>query len=196
MDEAAGLGIVGKLPLLLFGSAFIALTLICFALGVTAYGGLLDYAQLQPGQHVFVNGGTSSVGNLVIQLAKAIGCKVTASTSTKNIDTVKGLGADEASKMHVLWFIISLKIEIRYSIITHKANHISTTPITHPLPHFMSFTMLSETNPSICISTLRSIWHMEVYSSLWALKYLISPRFRRIHGDILRSSYNLSGWAG
>lgn len=63
--------------------------------GMTAYMALVDIGKIEPGQTVFVNGGSSSVGGFAIQIAKAKGCKVVAACSGKNIDFVKGLGADE-----------------------------------------------------------------------------------------------------
>lgn len=62
---------------------------------LTAYQGLFDVAHLEPEQRVFINGGSTSVGAFAIQLAKAIGCKVTASASGKNEQFVRSLGADE-----------------------------------------------------------------------------------------------------
>ncbi|KAF7981832.1 hypothetical protein HWV62_31355 [Athelia sp. TMB] len=67
-----------------------------FALaGVTALQGLMQTGKLQPGQHVFVNGGSSAVGGFAIQILKAKGCHVVASASARNQDYVLGLGADE-----------------------------------------------------------------------------------------------------
>lgn len=65
--------------------------------GETAYQALFEVCQLEAGQSVFVNGGSSSVGAFAIQIAKAKGCRVVASASGKNEDFVKALGADEAS---------------------------------------------------------------------------------------------------
>ena len=62
---------------------------------IAAYAPLIDVAKIEPGQRVFVNGGSTTIGSLAIQIAKAKGCFVTATTSTKNIDLVKSLGADE-----------------------------------------------------------------------------------------------------
>ena len=62
---------------------------------VTAYQALFDVGKLQPGQKLFINGGSTSVGIYAIQFAKAIGCKVHASASGKNEDFLKSLGVDE-----------------------------------------------------------------------------------------------------
>lgn len=44
--------------------------------GMTAYFGLLDVAQLQPGERVVVSGAAGAVGMLVGQIAKIKGCRV------------------------------------------------------------------------------------------------------------------------
>lgn len=62
---------------------------------VTAYRALFDIGKLQPGQKIFINGGSTSVGIYAIQLAKAIGCEVHASASSKNGDFLKSLGVDK-----------------------------------------------------------------------------------------------------
>ncbi|KAG9043219.1 hypothetical protein FS837_009864 [Tulasnella sp. UAMH 9824] len=72
-EEAAGLALVGR----------------------TAIDALVDMAQVKPGQHIFINGGSSSVGLAAIQIAKAYGCTVVTSCSGKNTDLVKRYGADE-----------------------------------------------------------------------------------------------------
>ncbi|GBE82508.1 hypothetical protein BKA93DRAFT_761220 [Sparassis latifolia] len=63
--------------------------------GVTAFQALFRVAKLEPEQSIFVNGGSTAVGAVAIQLAKAAGCKVTASASGKNEEYVRSLGADE-----------------------------------------------------------------------------------------------------
>jgi NADPH2:quinone reductase len=44
--------------------------------GITAHLGLFHWAHLQPGETVFVNGGTGGVGSMVVQMAKAVGARV------------------------------------------------------------------------------------------------------------------------
>ncbi|TFK55244.1 NAD(P)-binding protein [Heliocybe sulcata] len=62
---------------------------------MTAYQALFDIAHLEPEQSLLVNGGSSAVGAFAVQLAKAKGCKVTATASGKNEEFVRGLGTDE-----------------------------------------------------------------------------------------------------
>jgi NADPH:quinone reductase-like Zn-dependent oxidoreductase len=63
--------------------------------GLTAYSAIVHYLDLQAGQRIFINGGSTSVGTYAIQLAKIKGAHVTASASAKNEQFVRGLGADD-----------------------------------------------------------------------------------------------------
>ena len=63
---------------------------------ITAWEGLIDKADIQPGQHVLVHGGTGGVGHMALQLAKWRGARVTATASTlEKLQIAKELGADE-----------------------------------------------------------------------------------------------------
>ena len=63
--------------------------------GITAHLGLFLHADLQPGELVFVNGGTGGVGSAVVQFAKAAGAEVIATCGTaEKLERCRGLGAD------------------------------------------------------------------------------------------------------
>lgn len=53
----------------------------------------LRYARLQPGQTVLIYGASGSVGSYAVQIARQMGAAVTAVCSQRNLETVKGLGA-------------------------------------------------------------------------------------------------------
>ena len=62
---------------------------------LTALQALRESAALTAGQRVLIHAGAGGVGSLAIQIAKQLGLHVTTTTSTKNIDFVRALGADE-----------------------------------------------------------------------------------------------------
>jgi NADPH:quinone reductase-like Zn-dependent oxidoreductase len=62
--------------------------------GLTAWQALFDTAHLQAGQTVFISGGAGGVGHYAIQLAKWKGARVITTTSTRNVEFVRDLGAD------------------------------------------------------------------------------------------------------
>jgi NADPH:quinone reductase-like Zn-dependent oxidoreductase len=63
--------------------------------GLTALQGLRTHGDVQPGERVLINGAAGGVGTMSVQIAKALGAHVTAVCSTRNVDMVRSLGADE-----------------------------------------------------------------------------------------------------
>ena len=61
--------------------------------GLTAYQSI--HPNVHAGDKVFINGGSGGTGIFGIQIAKALGCHVTTSCSSANVELCKSLGADE-----------------------------------------------------------------------------------------------------
>jgi NADPH:quinone reductase-like Zn-dependent oxidoreductase len=62
--------------------------------GLTAWQALVEVGKVKPGQKVFIQAGSGGVGTFAIQLAKHLGATVATTTSAKNADLVRSLGAD------------------------------------------------------------------------------------------------------
>jgi NADPH:quinone reductase-like Zn-dependent oxidoreductase len=62
--------------------------------GSTALSALADDARVGPGQRVLVTGAAGGVGHFAVQIAKHLGAHVTGVCSARNVDFVRGLGAD------------------------------------------------------------------------------------------------------
>ena len=61
---------------------------------LTAWQALSEFGELKEGQSVFIQAGAGGVGSVAIPMAKHLGAKVYTTTSAKNHDYVKSLGAD------------------------------------------------------------------------------------------------------
>lgn len=62
---------------------------------LTAWQALVDRAEVKPGQKILVHAGAGGLGSTVIQVAKHLGAHVATTASTKDVEKVRALGADE-----------------------------------------------------------------------------------------------------
>ena len=62
---------------------------------ITALQALRDGGHVQSGQSVLINGAAGGVGTFAVQIAKSFGATVTAVCSTRNVEMVSEIGADE-----------------------------------------------------------------------------------------------------
>lgn len=85
--------------------------------GLTAWQALVEIANVKKGQKVFIQAGSGGVGTFAIQLAKHLGAYVATTTSTKNIDLVKSLGADLVIDYKTQEFSKILK---EYDVVLHS----------------------------------------------------------------------------
>jgi len=63
--------------------------------GLTALQALRDKGKIQSGQAVLINGASGGVGIFAVQISKWMGAKVTGICSTRNVDLVRGIGAQK-----------------------------------------------------------------------------------------------------
>lgn len=62
---------------------------------LTALEAVRDQGKVQPGQRVLINGASGGVGTFAVQIAKELGANVTGVCSTRNVEMVRSIGADQ-----------------------------------------------------------------------------------------------------
>ena len=62
---------------------------------LAALHALRDVGKVRPGQRVLINGASGGVGTVAVQIAKSLGAHVTGVCSTRNVDMVRSIGADQ-----------------------------------------------------------------------------------------------------
>ena len=63
---------------------------------LSAYHGLVELADLRPGERVLIHAGTGGVGMAAVQLARHLGAEVFATASPGKWDTLRSMGLDDA----------------------------------------------------------------------------------------------------
>ncbi len=82
--------------------------------GITAFEALIDVGRVQSGQQVLIVGASGGVGSYAVQIAKALGAKVTGVASGEQAELVRSLGADHVIDYETNYLVDS---EIQYDVI-------------------------------------------------------------------------------
>ncbi|OAF15552.1 quinone oxidoreductase [Bradyrhizobium centrolobii] len=152
---------------------------------LTAWEGLVDRASVQPGQKVLVQGGSGGVGHVVVQLAKAFGADVYATSQPQKQDLVRGLGATpiDYTRMTVEQYVQKYTdgkgFEIIYDTVGGNTLEASLGAVRH-YGHIVSCAAFESHN--LLTSSLRCA----VISAIYVLYPMLSGERRAHHGAILR----------
>nr|WP_320000043.1 NAD(P)-dependent alcohol dehydrogenase [uncultured Draconibacterium sp.] len=120
--------------------------------GTTAWLALLKLGGLKKNDKVLINGGSSGVGHIAIQIAKAYGAEVTSVSSTKNLDFCKHLGADttisyqnedflkSTSAYDIIFDVVfNASYQKTKHLLTQNGTYIGTTPTGAMLKELVRF---------------------------------------------------------
>ena len=88
--------------------------------GCAALTAVRDKGKLRPGQSVLIDGAAGGIGTFAVQIAKALGANVTGVCSTRNLDLVRSIGADDIIDYTAEDFASSGR---RYDLVLHVAGN-------------------------------------------------------------------------
>ena len=112
----------------------------------TALQALRDGGRLQPGQTVLINGASGGVGTYAVQIAKALGAKVTGVSSARNSELVRSLGVVDVVDYTREDFTTGGR---RYDVILDLIGNHSLTKLRRALTHNGTLVLSSGTGSAV-----------------------------------------------
>ncbi|HDS0937293.1 TPA: zinc-dependent alcohol dehydrogenase family protein [Pseudomonas putida] len=155
---------------------------------ITAWEGLVDYANVRSGQRVLIHGGAGGVGQVAVQLAKARGAEVYATGSAGNLDFIRALGATaidyqtQRVEAYVEQFTAGEGFDIVYDTVGGSTLDASFKAVKPYTGHVLS--CLGWGQHSLAPLSFKSA----TYSGVFTLAPLLTGKGREHHGSILREA--------
>ncbi|WP_035881667.1 zinc-dependent alcohol dehydrogenase family protein [Cupriavidus metallidurans] len=152
---------------------------------LTAWEGLVDRANVQPGQKVLVQGGSGGVGHLAVQIAKALGAEVFATACTEKLEMVRELGATaiDYTKVGIEQYVQDYTGGEGFDIVYDTVGGPTLEASLGATRHYGRIVSCAAFGPhNLAMSSLRSA----DISGVFVLHPMLSGERRAHHGDILR----------
>ena len=159
---------------------------------ITAWEGLVDRANVQPGQTVLVQGGAGGVGHVAVQLAKARGAQVFATVAADDFDPVRAWGATpidfrtQTVADYVGQHTAGRGFDVVFDAVGGAVLDASFTAVRKHGGHVVS--ILGWGTHSLAPLSFRAA----TYSGVFTLMPLLTGDGREAHGHILREAAALA----
>ena len=157
---------------------------------ITAYSGLVDRAKLAAGQTVLVHGGAGGVGHVSVQLAIALGAKVFATASSRDLPLLASYGAtpidyrSRSVEQYVAEFTGGLGFDVVADTVGGATLDASFAAVKH-FGHVVS--ALGWGHHALAPLSFKEA----SYSGVFALHPLLSGENRMHHGAMLKEASRL-----
>jgi NADPH:quinone reductase len=161
-------------------------------IAITAWEGIVDRANVRPGQQVLIHAGAGGVGHIAVQLAVARGAQVFATVSPDKADLAASFGATPIDyraltpEQYVQLHTAGQGFDVIYDTVggpTIDASFAAVKPYTG---HVVS--CLGWTTHSLAPLSFRGA----TYSGVFTLMPLLTGRHRQAHGNILHQIAQLA----
>jgi NADPH:quinone reductase-like Zn-dependent oxidoreductase len=143
--------------------------------GLTALQGLRDKGKIQPGKKVLINGAAGGVGTFAVQIAKSFGANVTGVCSTRNLEMVRSIGADDLIDYTQQDFTAS---DQRYDLILDCIGNHAFSVCRRVLNAEGRFVMIGAPHDPTLMDLLRSMFEaswLSLFSKKKAVMFIAKP---------------------
>ncbi|WP_345815998.1 zinc-dependent alcohol dehydrogenase family protein [Paraburkholderia sp. PREW-6R] len=159
---------------------------------ITAYSGIVDRAHVRAGQTVLVHGGAGGVGNVAVQLARALGAHVFSTVSKRDFDFVLALGATpiDYRAQTVEQYVASATQGVGFDLVVDNVGGATLDASFAAVRHFGHVvSALGWGTHTLAPLSFREA----TYSGVFTLDALLSGERRAHHGEMLRVAAALAG---